>query len=359
MPSGPGVISDEQVARVSAHVGRRARTFLLTSQQSAADVIAQHRAAGTSTLQLVDAMEPTAYAALRDALPGVDLVQVIHVTGDASVDEALAVAPHVDALLLDSGNPALAVKELGGTGRAHDWSVSARIVEAVRVPVYLAGGLRAHNVAEAIAMVRPFGLDLCTGVRTDGVLDDEKLEQFMAAVRGDPFKGSESLNAGRFKGSESLNAAPIKDSDPLKGDPATGGSGTARLVAALLDRTLPKAEWTHHAHLRAGLWMVRTYGAEAAVARLRVAIRNYNVAVGGENTDSAGYHETLTRAYVHWIAHFLASDDSGATDLDVAGDALIARYGDRELPYHYWSRERLMSVEARRAWIPPDLAPLP
>jgi phosphoribosylanthranilate isomerase len=119
---------------------------------------------------------------LREALPGVSLVQVIHVTGPESVEEAISVAPHVDALLLDSGNQKLVVKELGGTGRTHDWRVSRRIVESVRVPVYLAGGLTPQNVAIAIDQVRPFGLDLCSGVRTKGVLDEAKLKQFYQNV---------------------------------------------------------------------------------------------------------------------------------------------------------------------------------
>jgi phosphoribosylanthranilate isomerase len=136
----------------------------------------------TSTLQIVDRLRSGSYRELREALPGIGLVQVVHVTGPESLAEAEAIAPDVDAILLDSGNPALAVKELGGTGRRHDWSVSRKIREAVPVPVYLAGGLRTENVAEAIAAVGPFALDLCTGVRNDGRLDAAKLERFMAAV---------------------------------------------------------------------------------------------------------------------------------------------------------------------------------
>jgi phosphoribosylanthranilate isomerase len=89
----------------------------------------------------------------------------------------------VDALLLDSGNPSLATKELGGTGRAHDWAVSRRIRDAVGVPVYLAGGLNPQNVRKAIAQVQPFGVDVCSGLRTDGRLDAVKLEEFMRAVQ--------------------------------------------------------------------------------------------------------------------------------------------------------------------------------
>src|SRR5207244_11573290 len=115
-------------------------------------------------------------------LPGIALVQVIHVRGLESLEEAREVAPHVHALLLDSGNPTLVVKELGGTGRVHDWDVSRAIREAVNVPVFLAGGLKPENVQEAIKRVGSFGLDLCSGVRTDGHLDEEKLARFFQSV---------------------------------------------------------------------------------------------------------------------------------------------------------------------------------
>ena len=115
-------------------------------------------------------------------MPGIALVQVIHVTGEESVLHAQNVAAQVEALLLDSGNPTLAVKELGGTGRVHDWSLSRRIRDAVNKPVFLAGGLRSANVQEAIAAVQPFGLDLCSGVRTNDVLDEQKLRSFFEAV---------------------------------------------------------------------------------------------------------------------------------------------------------------------------------
>jgi len=183
MPSGPGVIDEALIARIAAQVPAAVHTFLLTSQQRALYIIEQHRRCRTSTLQLVDHLPFDELRRLRDALPGVQLVQVIHVTGAASVSEALAVAPLVDALLLDSGNPHAAVKELGGTGRTHDWAHSRQIVAASPRPVYLAGGLRADNVAQAIATVQPFGLDLCSSVRTDGRLDGVKLQAFFAAVR--------------------------------------------------------------------------------------------------------------------------------------------------------------------------------
>ncbi|WP_317048116.1 phosphoribosylanthranilate isomerase [Pontibacter diazotrophicus] len=102
--------------------------------------------------------------------------------GEASVEEAQRVAEQVDAILLDSGNPNLEVKELGGTGRIHDWVISRRICESVSKPVFLAGGLNAANVREALEVVRPFGIDLCSGVRTNGQLDFYKLEKFFQVI---------------------------------------------------------------------------------------------------------------------------------------------------------------------------------
>jgi phosphoribosylanthranilate isomerase len=183
MPSGPGIIPDDLIAEIAAAAPPPIATFLLTSERSAADIIAHHQRVRTSAIQMVDTPEEGSYERLRDGLPGVKLVQAVHVTGPEALYEALIAAPHVDALLLDSGRPALAVRELGGTGRTHDWRLSRQIREAVDIPVFLAGGLRVDNVRDAIAEVEPFGLDLCTGVRTDGRLDRAKLAPFMAAVR--------------------------------------------------------------------------------------------------------------------------------------------------------------------------------
>lgn len=182
MPSGPGVIDDERIRAIAASVPPPVATFLLTSRQSVAGIVEHHRKVRTTTVQIVDALREGDYRELRDALPGVKLVQVIHVTGPESIDEALRCADEVDALLLDSGNPALAIKELGGTGRVHDWSFSRSIRERAQVPVFLAGGLRVDNVRRAIDEVGPFGLDLCTGVRTAGALDPAKLAAFLRAA---------------------------------------------------------------------------------------------------------------------------------------------------------------------------------
>jgi phosphoribosylanthranilate isomerase len=182
MPSGPGVIDEATIAAIAAAVPRQVETFLLTAHTDAAPIIEQHRRCRTTTLQLVDTLAPRELRELRRALPRVTLVQVVHVTGPSALDEALAVAPMVDALLLDSGNRALAVKQLGGTGRTHDWAVSREIVDSAGVPVWLAGGLNALNAADAIATVRPHGLDLCNGVRSEGRLDAGKLRAFFDAV---------------------------------------------------------------------------------------------------------------------------------------------------------------------------------
>jgi phosphoribosylanthranilate isomerase len=158
-------------------------TFLLTCETTAKPIIAQQRYCGTNTLQLVDAVEPGVHDALRDALSGISIVQVIHVRDETAVRQAIEVSEKVDAILLDSGQPTLAIKELGGTGRTHDWALSRRIRDAVDVPVFLAGGLNPVNVSRAIAQVVPYGVDVCSGLRTDGALDEAKLLGFMSAVR--------------------------------------------------------------------------------------------------------------------------------------------------------------------------------
>jgi phosphoribosylanthranilate isomerase len=183
MPSGPGVISDELIAEIAGAVPPYVSTFLLTSRTDSDSIVRQARACGTNSLQIVDAVADAVYGDLRRELPETRIVQVVHVDGEDAVEVARRIAPRVDALLLDSGNRALPVKELGGTGRTHDWALSRRIVAAVKCPVFLAGGLNAGNVFEAIDRVRPYGVDLCSGVRTDGRLDPIKLNDFFAAVR--------------------------------------------------------------------------------------------------------------------------------------------------------------------------------
>ncbi len=182
MPSGPGVIDDDLIARIASSIPPAVSTFLLTSETKPEDIISHYKKVYTSTIQLVDALEDRDYRTLRNELPGVKLVQVIHVLDENSVAEAIEISESVDAILLDSGNPNLNIKELGGTGRVHNWQLSRQIREQVKVPVFLAGGLNSHNVREAIENVQPFGIDLCSGVRSVGKLDRQKLEAFFKEI---------------------------------------------------------------------------------------------------------------------------------------------------------------------------------
>jgi len=182
MPSGPGPIDETLIAEIVDSLPPMVGSFLLTCLQDPAAIIAQQRRCRANTLQLVDSLRLDGYEMLRRELRGISIVQVIHVRGADAIDEALSVAPLVDAILLDSGNPSLAIKEFGGTGRTHDWAISRRLRDAVDVPVILAGGLNAANVAEAIAKVAPFAVDVCSGVRTNGNLDAEKLRAFVGVV---------------------------------------------------------------------------------------------------------------------------------------------------------------------------------
>jgi phosphoribosylanthranilate isomerase len=182
MPSGPGVIDEEVIANIAAQIPPPIATFLLTALQDAGSILAQHLRCRCNTIQLVDAVPQAHLRQLREALPGIKLVQVVHVSGPAALEQAQQAAPWVDAILLDSGNARLPVKELGGTGRTHDWALSAETVRSVTKPVFLAGGLNAQNVQQAIRQVQPFGLDVCSGVRTQGALDPAKLAAFFSAV---------------------------------------------------------------------------------------------------------------------------------------------------------------------------------
>jgi len=177
MPSGPGVISDKKILEIARTVPPPIATFMLTSETSAEAIITHHEQTQTNTIQIVDSVSPKVYKHLREALPAIKLVQVVHVIDESSIKEAVEISSHVDAILLDSGNPALKVKVLGGTGKTHNWELSRKIREKVKVPVFLAGGLHAGNVKEAITSVQPFGIDICTGARTNGKLDTEKLKK--------------------------------------------------------------------------------------------------------------------------------------------------------------------------------------
>ncbi len=182
MPSGPGVIPEQLIAEIANIVPPSVSSFLLTSRQDPSVLIEQHRRCRTTVIQLCDRLEIEAYQKLKEALPGIGLVQVIHVNDEEALSEAATVAPHVSGILLDSGNQKSTIKQLGGTGRVHDWTLSRKIREKVDVPVFLAGGLTPENIGEALKKVQPFGVDVCNGVRTNGKLNEAKLEAFFKAV---------------------------------------------------------------------------------------------------------------------------------------------------------------------------------
>jgi phosphoribosylanthranilate isomerase len=182
MPSGPGPIADDLIRQIAKSVPPPVATFMLTSETKVKAIVEHHRRTQTNTIQIVDALSEGTYQQLKEALPGVKIVQVIHVTDESSVEEAIGISHVADAILLDSGNPKLKIKELGGTGRVHNWNFSRQIRDGSKCPVFLAGGLNPDNVRQAVSEVHPFAVDVCSGVRTNGKLDKSKLERFISEV---------------------------------------------------------------------------------------------------------------------------------------------------------------------------------
>ena len=182
MPSGPGVIDDELARSIARRVPPPVETFLLTSRETGRDIVDHVTFCGTTTVQVVRHVDPAAHGVIRERLPAVRRVQVLHVEDDSVLQLAAEYEPHVHAFLLDSGRPTADYVELGGTGRVHDWSLSRALVEQTSRPVFLAGGLKPDNIADAVGTVAPFGVDLCSGIRTNGVLDEGKLARFVDGI---------------------------------------------------------------------------------------------------------------------------------------------------------------------------------
>lgn len=181
-PSSPRTIDNHIVTTIASLVPPPTATFLLTSETTASGIAQHVQTAGTSTVQILPPLSPNESEQLPKLLPVTRRVQVIHVENESALDLIDLYAPHVHAFLLDSGRPTLSTPEYGGTGRTHDWSVSAEFVRRSPHPVFLAGGLSPTNVSEAIKVVRPFGVDLCSGVRTDDRIDRDKLKDFIDTV---------------------------------------------------------------------------------------------------------------------------------------------------------------------------------
>ena len=182
MPSGPGIITDELIQSIAKTVLPPIDSFLLTSETTAEAIIEHHNKVNTTTIQMVDALSGREYHKIREAIPHVKLVQVIHVLDEKAVQEAIEISEWVDAILLDSGNPNLSTKVLGGTGKTHNWDLSKKIRENISIPTYLAGGINKDNIRMAIDHVQPYGIDLCSSVRTNGQLDERKLEELFKAL---------------------------------------------------------------------------------------------------------------------------------------------------------------------------------
>ena len=183
MPSGPGIISDSLIAEIAIEIPKYIDTFLLTSETKVSEILKHHSKVNTTTIQIVDTLTEGTHRQLKNELPAVKIVQVLHILNEDTIDQALEISNNVDIILLDSGNPNLQTKELGGTGRVHNWEISKKIVEKVEIPVFLAGGLNPLNASKAINKVQPYGLDLCSGVRTNGKLDEVKLKAFFQAIK--------------------------------------------------------------------------------------------------------------------------------------------------------------------------------
>lgn len=183
MPSGPGPIPDKKIAEIAKQIPPPVGCFLLTSEEKSADIAEHLLRTGVPTVQLVKHLSLAETLSLDRNLLTTRRVQVIYMEDESALDLIEKYEPYVQAFLLDSGRPNADTPELGGTGRTHDWSLSRKFVEKSSRPVFLAGGLTAENVQEAILTVRPFGVDVCTGVRTNGHLDPKKLDDFMSAVK--------------------------------------------------------------------------------------------------------------------------------------------------------------------------------
>jgi phosphoribosylanthranilate isomerase len=184
MPNGPGPIPDWLIAEIIQSMHPPVASFLLTSERSSEEIIHHVKRVSANTVQIVDDLLSGTLHDIRVSLPYLKIVKVIHVQDEDSIREAITSAKEADALLLDSGTPKAINRTLGGTGNVHDWAISRDIVKSVSIPVFLAGGLNATNIRQAIDTVNPFGVDVCSGVRTNGRLDPNKLRDFISQVNG-------------------------------------------------------------------------------------------------------------------------------------------------------------------------------
>lgn len=185
MPTGFRLLSDDQIKNIICDMGRSPgnQNVLLTSLKDAPSLIAQLKYTQADIVQIVDSVEIPVYDLIRKQLPKVSIMQVIHVNGPEAIERATTVDPYVDYVLLDSGKSSKKQQALGGTGQTHNWEISRDIVQAIRTPVFLAGGLHPANVESAIRAVEPYGVDICTGLRDPKYLVEAKLKELVSLLK--------------------------------------------------------------------------------------------------------------------------------------------------------------------------------
>ena len=182
MPTGPGVIEDHMIREIASQFNSQVNTVLLTSEQTSEFLITHIKKVRVRSVQIVRELPTSHLEQIKEHVPGILIFQVVHVENEEAITRAIDYARFADTLLLDSGKPSQAI--LGGTGLAHDWQISRQIVDAVDIPVFLAGGLNAANVRAAVEQVRPAGVDVCSGLRTKGNLDQTKVTDFVGNLKG-------------------------------------------------------------------------------------------------------------------------------------------------------------------------------
>ncbi len=182
MPSGPGPIPESRIRTVISAFPDGV-SVLLSSRTSSDAICEQVSHCLPASLQLVDHVSPEIREKVKAEFPDLVIIQVVHVKCEEAGGALAEAVPCADMLLLDSGNPgAVTGRQLGGTGRVHDWTLSARIIRDCPIPVWLAGGLTPENVGKAIGLARPFGVDVCSGLRPKDTLDPEVLGRFVSSV---------------------------------------------------------------------------------------------------------------------------------------------------------------------------------
>ena len=183
MPSGPGVIGSDRASSIVAVLPDSVDSFFLTSHDRGRDIVEELGVSHASTVQIVRHIDPVEYLPVIENLPKLRRVQVIHVENDSALELIERYNEVADAFLLDSGKTMGANPQFGGTGKVHDWTISKQFVQSTDLPVYLAGGLSPGNVFRAITEVRPAGVDVCSGVRSNDTLDSEKVQAFVKEVK--------------------------------------------------------------------------------------------------------------------------------------------------------------------------------